>query len=235
MSKRLRVSDKNFVNKPDWGVLEEKWLQNYEVNSEKSLSGFVLNSTHKIIENDKSLESHYQRVLEVGSGLMAHFGYVRHHFDEYIASDHDAKVIELLKRRTFDERVSFLKLDGAKLPFDNDSVDRLIATHVLEHVSNPTQVLEEWARVVRPGGVISLILPCDPGFSWRLGRSFGPRRRAIQIGLPYDYYMALEHKNSIHNLINILEFHFPIRNEKWWPLKFKSVDLNLIYGVNCYI
>jgi phosphatidylethanolamine/phosphatidyl-N-methylethanolamine N-methyltransferase len=58
------------------------------------------------------------------------------------------------------------------------SFDRLIATHVLEHLPKPERVLREWARVVRPGGTLSLILPCDPGLARRLGRHFGPHPQA---------------------------------------------------------
>ena len=39
------------------------------------------------------------------------------------------------------------------------SQDFVIANHVLEHSPNPLQALENWARVVRPGGVLYVIVP----------------------------------------------------------------------------
>lgn len=39
------------------------------------------------------------------------------------------------------------------------SQDFVIANHVLEHSPNPLQALENWARVVRPGGVLYVTVP----------------------------------------------------------------------------
>ncbi|WP_254429243.1 MULTISPECIES: bifunctional 2-polyprenyl-6-hydroxyphenol methylase/3-demethylubiquinol 3-O-methyltransferase UbiG [unclassified Ruegeria] len=227
---------KNFVQKPDWSTFEQKWLENYDAaNYSNSLSAQVLRRTHVLTEKDHRLEDHYPTVLEMGVGTMAHFPFVKHGFDRYIAADHDPKVIEWLERKTWDDRVEIQQLSAADSPFEDNSVDRLIATHVLEHVPDPAAVLEQWVKIVRPGGVISLLLPCDPGHLWQLGRNLGARKAAENAGLPYDYYMALEHVNPIQNLKNILRFHFPDRNETWWPLRLASPNFNLIYAVNCYI
>lgn len=228
--------DKKFIPQPDWSDYEETWLQNYdEANYGKGLSARVLRSTHDLIEQGAGLKSAYPTVLEIGTGTMAHFPAVKHDFERYIASDGDPKVIDWLKRREWDRRVEIMHIEGGELPFDDSTVDRLIATHVLEHVPDPAAVLTEWTRVLRPGGVLSLILPADPGLLWRFGRMLGPRRNAQASGLPYDYYMAIEHKNAIHNLQHIVRFHFPDRHEKWWPLKLPFPDANLIYAANCFV
>jgi ubiquinone/menaquinone biosynthesis C-methylase UbiE len=227
---------KNFVPKPDWQQYEQTWLENYDAsNYSRSLSSKVLCNTHQLIENDQRLRSKYPTVLELGVGTMAHFDFVKHGFDTYLASDHDPKVVEWLEQKTWDKRVKIQKLSGRNLPFEDSSIDRVIATHVFEHISDPVSALEECVRVVKPGGVISLILPCDPGFLWQLGRSLGPRKSALQTGLPYDYYMSIEHVNSIQNLQRILQFHFPDIVETWWPLRIPSANLNLIYSANCYV
>ena len=230
------MTSKNFAQPESWSEYEARWLENYDTaNYGKSLSSRVLASTHKIIETDPRLAQNYDSVLELGVGTMAHFSSVKHDFSKYVASDHDPKGIKFLEERTWDPRVTVQKLSGAQLPFEDDAFDRLIATHVLEHVPDPVSAIAEWVRVVRPGGVISLILPCDPGMAWRFGRMLGPRKTATEAGLPYDYYMAVEHVNSIFGLRSIIRHHFPDRREKWWPLRVPAPDINLIYGVNCYI
>lgn len=45
------------------------------------------------------------------------------------------------------------------LPFHDQSLDYVLASHVLEHVANPVAALAEWYRVLRPGGIIYLIVP----------------------------------------------------------------------------
>jgi len=227
---------KNFVEAPSWDSLEANWLENYEeANYDDSLSSSVLTRTHSIVEKDNRLNAHYGTVLELGVGTMAHFPHVTHSFDKYIASDHDPKVVEFLNSKTWPHGVEILKLKGSTLPFEDDSIDRVIATHVLEHIPHPVDALTEWTRVLKPGGVLSLILPCDPGWAWRFGRYFGPRSSGKKAGLPYDYYMACEHINSIFNLRELVKFHYPDRKDWYWPLKVPVPDINLIYAVNCYV
>lgn len=45
------------------------------------------------------------------------------------------------------------------LPFHDHALDYVLASHVLEHVANPIAALAEWYRVVRPGGIVYLIVP----------------------------------------------------------------------------
>lgn len=52
--------------------------------------------------------------------------------------------------------------DGARLAsFADESVDFVIANHMLEHVEDPVEALVNQSRVIRPGGVLYLSLP-DP-------------------------------------------------------------------------
>ncbi len=108
-----------------------------------------------------------------------------------------------------------------------------IVSHVLDHLPEPHAVMREWSRVVKPGGLISIALPCDPGVAWRLGRNFGPRRANHAAGnRDYDYWMAREHINAIQNLFTFIDYYFPERRDAWFPFPFKSFDLNLIYVTN---
>jgi SAM-dependent methyltransferase len=45
------------------------------------------------------------------------------------------------------------------LPFFDHTLDYVIASHVLEHVANPVAALAEFHRVVRPGGLLYLVVP----------------------------------------------------------------------------
>lgn len=48
---------------------------------------------------------------------------------------------------------------GDKLPLPDASEDFIVSSHVLEHFPDPVRALLEWDRVVRPGGVIFMIVP----------------------------------------------------------------------------
>ena len=38
---------------------------------------------------------------------------------------------------------------GDDLPFEDDSIDFVLASHVIEHFPDPIRALEEWVRVAR--------------------------------------------------------------------------------------
>jgi len=52
--------------------------------------------------------------------------------------------------------VRFEQADLLRLPFEDDSFDAAYLTHVLEHVQDPTAVLRELYRVVKPGGMVGV-------------------------------------------------------------------------------
>lgn len=52
--------------------------------------------------------------------------------------------------------------DGETIPLDDASIDGLLSTQCLEHVSNPEQIVTEWARILRPNGQLLLTMP----FMW---------------------------------------------------------------------
>lgn len=199
------------------------------------LAGWVLRTSHALVEAPFASDMRFDRVIEVGAGSGVHLRYVRHTFGEYLMTDGSAAMLEQIpaeRRKHTGGTVKLAEADCTRLAFADASFDRLVATHVLEHVPFPHAVLQEWARVVRPGGTLSIVLPCDPGLAWRMGRYLGPRASARKRGIDYDYVMALEHINAITNLVAIIRHQFPRRQERWWPLRVPSSDLNLIYAVN---
>jgi ubiquinone/menaquinone biosynthesis C-methylase UbiE len=60
---------------------------------------------------------------------------------------------ESYARRTgHGERITFKKGDASQIPFPNGSLDLVLSTLSLHHWSDPVSVLDEIARVLRPGG-----------------------------------------------------------------------------------
>jgi SAM-dependent methyltransferase len=54
---------------------------------------------------------------------------------------------------------ALVRADGAGLPFRDASVDGCRMERVLQHVAEPSLVLAEAARVVRPGGILAVFEP----------------------------------------------------------------------------
>lgn len=214
-----------------------RFVGNYDAaNTGLTLAGRCLNRSHAVLERTLRV-GRYDEVLEVGAGTGHHFGYVRHAFRRYVMTDGSEEMLSIARRKYAAERYPNLHLerqDATRLACADASFDRLIATHVLEHIPDPVKVITEWNRVVRKGGVISLVLPCDPGMLWRLGRHFGPRRTARAAGIEYDYLMAVEHINAIYNLVAVIRHHFEDIDETWDPIRLPWPDLNLFYICHIY-
>lgn len=201
-------------------------------NYTSPLQSTVMRASHRLAEKRFRERDHFSRVLEIGAGTGEHLSFVRHGFDQYVLSDLDPKILEVAQRKLSgraDNRLLYEAQSGGGLSYADNSFDRLIAAHVLEHIYQPHLAIKEWRRVVKDGGVLSILLPSDPGLAWRLGRHLGPRRNAMAQGLPYDYLMAREHVNSCNSLIALLRFYFPERVESWWPFPIPSIDMNLFF------
>jgi SAM-dependent methyltransferase len=49
--------------------------------------------------------------------------------------------------------------DAAYLPLPDESVDTILCTEVMEHVPDPEKTIQEFARVLRPGGTVIVTAP----------------------------------------------------------------------------
>lgn len=203
-----------------------------DANYANNLQSWVMYAGHRRSEKRFKACDHFKRVLEIGAGTGEHLPFVRHGFDQYVLTDLDDKALDVARQKhgqTYGDKLLFEAQTLEGLSYPVNSFDRLIATHVLEHIHHPHLAIKEWIRVVKDGGVISVLIPTDPGVAWRVGRHFGPRRTAIRNGISYDYVMAREHVNSCNNLIALLRHYLPDCSESWWPTSIPSIDLNLFF------
>lgn len=238
---------------PDHAVYLQQWANLYDANNyDKGLAAWCLRESHRWAEAAFDTSQHFGRVVEVGAGTGVHLRYVHHRFDEYWMTDLHPPLLEKIATpsRTAEQgggdtrqcggtsfrlsgedrgQVWVARQDATRLDFPDDHADRLIATHVLEHLPRPHEVLREWVRVLKPGGVLTLVLPCDPGVAWRLGRYALVRRKLMRTGFEYDYWMAREHINPINVLVAFCRHYFALINELWWPTRIPSMDANLFY------
>jgi SAM-dependent methyltransferase len=214
-----------------FGYLEKK----YNTHLYTGLLGFFMKLGHKNLENFNN-DIKISKVLEIGAGSHPHYDFIKHNFNEYhIAETSDYAINSYKDNKKFIVK----KYDGKNLPYKNNTFDRIIISHCLEHILNPELFLIEMMSKLKRGGLLSISLPTDPGLLWRFGRFLIKvfiLPRTYKISSEDFYYMnATEHVNSIFNLIAILRFNFKDKlEEHFWPLKIKCVDINLFYNVHVY-
>ncbi len=96
------------------------------------------------------------RGVEIGASVLAPFPGVR-----AWNLDHPAARLFQDAQRAYCGSTAPIHLFGAAetLPLCDEALDFLLASHVLEHMPDTIGVLAEWARVLRPGGILFLIVP----------------------------------------------------------------------------
>jgi ubiquinone/menaquinone biosynthesis C-methylase UbiE len=67
----------------------------------------------------------------------------------------------LAEHKRLSERTQFRVGDISQLPFADKSLDLIVASEVIEHMPEPQAVIDEIARVLRPGGQLILTMPLE--------------------------------------------------------------------------
>ena len=223
-----------------WENYKKNLTINFEATNYSSfLQKFVMLSSHKFLEAPYKKDTFFEKILVVGAGSGEHLNFIDCQFNSYTISDIDKRMISLAKSRfnsrKFSKNISFEIQSANSLTYNDSTFDRLIASHVLEHIYEPHKAVEEWIRVTKNGGILSVLIPADPGLAWSLGRCLGPRKHALSLGIPYDYLMAREHVNSCNNLIAILRHYFPESSESFWPTRIPSINMNLFFSFHAKV
>lgn len=103
------------------------------------------------------------RLLDVGCGTRTYEPHFRPYIDRYVGLEWPT---------TRGHRTGDVYGDGLTLPFATGSFDTVVSFQVLEHVTDPQLMIDECARVLKPGG--RLIITAN--FLWGLHEE------------PHDYF-----------------------------------------------
>ncbi len=123
------------------------------------------------------------RGLEIGGSAHNAFGL------NTLNVDYTDDYTTVFKKREIELAGECMKVDivasGDDLPFKDNTVDFVISSHVIEHFYDPVKAIEEWLRVVKPGGYVFIIAPHRD----RIGEMASPRT------LPAEIIERHEHPN----------------------------------------
>ena len=108
-----------------------------------------------------------ERVLDVATGTgMVAAALQRRYGCRVVGLDQSADMLAVARTRTgvYDE---LIQARAERLPFPDASFDHLTFTYLLRYVDDPSAVMRELARVVRPGGRIASVEFGVPSGPWR--------------------------------------------------------------------
>jgi 2-polyprenyl-3-methyl-5-hydroxy-6-metoxy-1,4-benzoquinol methylase len=67
-----------------------------------------------------------------------------------------------------------------ELPFEDNTFDRIWCSEVIEHLIDPAKTLEEFRRVLKPGGVAAITTPNSSWLLYSVLKVFGKTPRDVQ-------------------------------------------------------
>jgi SAM-dependent methyltransferase len=117
---------------------------------------------------ERGVDLFSQRVLEIGAGPGGYSGVLRAASDQLVVSD-------INRHETLSPELDFVQLDATRaFPLDDNTFDFVYCSSVIEHLADPTVLLPEVRRVLRPRGRMLLSFP--PFYSLFLigGHQFKP-------------------------------------------------------------
>jgi SAM-dependent methyltransferase len=192
--------------------------------------GWMAGIAHRFMEHplDKKF---FPNVLELGAGNGQHRKYVRHKFSQYVETDlRISPEEEITFQINSDETIKRKFLNAENLSQLNpEKFDRIIATCLLVHLPNPEKALQEWRRVTKSEGILTIYVPTEPGIALRLFRTVTTKRKASKLGLNHKSIHYREHRNMwiFINLLIYEVFADDVIKRRRFPLPFLTWNLSL--------
>lgn len=110
-------------------------------------------------------------------------------------------------------------IDGSRLPFESASFDLVVIVDLLEHVQDDRRLVEECARVLRPGGTLIVNVP-----HWKRRSLINAARHAV--GLTDEWHGHLRPGYTVEGLRALLSPAFRIETARTYSRAFsETIDL----------
>jgi ubiquinone/menaquinone biosynthesis C-methylase UbiE len=210
------------------------YKHHYTMAQRSGLQGWGNTFVDREVEK-RSIQRPNAQVLEIGASSGEHRRFVRQDSSlrTYVALDLEPRVTNPILASALESRnlLDFVQGDAAALPFQSNSFDLTLSTCVLAHVNDPESVFFELRRVTKPGGVVVVGMPCDPGIFNRLVKILVTYRSMKHAGVsnPRLSY-AREHVNPVGNLLELAKHVFQEDDLRfsYYPFWVPSWNVNLV-------
>jgi SAM-dependent methyltransferase len=176
-------------------------------------------------------QSHF-RTIEIGAGVGGHLEFEDLSRQDYHCVELRENIGVEIERRFPAVSVTTGSCQDS-MPYEDGYFDRAIAVHVLEHLPDLPRAITELQRLLRVGGILAVVIPCDPGFAYELVRQISSARIfRRRYKMSYMWLMRREHINSPAEIISELRSGFEEIDRTYFPLAFIPVaTANLCLGL----
>ena len=178
---------------------------------------------------------YFETTLEIGAGLAEHLKYEKltpKQESNYTALELRANMVEGIKQK-FPNINTILGDCEKRLDFRDSYFDRILAIHVLEHLTDlPSAVKEAYRLCNKNTGIFSVVIPCEGGVAYSFARYISAQRifekRYMQ---SYKWFIEREHVNRPYEILEELNKYFKVVNKTFFPFRIPFVFGNLCIGL----
>jgi SAM-dependent methyltransferase len=152
----------------------------------------------------------------------------------YVAVEEHAPYRKMLKAEGITSHAVNIETD--KLPFEDNSVDVIIANQIIEHVKEIFWIFHEIHRVLKPGGVIIVGVPNIASLHSRIGLLFGAQPTAIEMysahvrGITYKNFKNLLEVDGFFKVRGVKGanfYPFPRQVSRWLEKAFPTMSVGI--------
>ncbi len=119
-----------------------------------------------------------QEILDAGCGPGVNSITLARRGLRVTAIDEDPEKLETLEalQRALAPDLKLERADVCRLPFEDSAFDKVLCSEVLEHVEDDHGAVSEFARVLRPGGLLVVTVPSEASVVHEYEDEFGHAR-----------------------------------------------------------
>jgi len=173
------------------------------------------------------------RTLDMGAGNGGHLKYEDLDNQIYTALE-SSELLATQIQKIYPQANVVIGDCQKRTEFQDNYFDRILAIHLLEHLDNLPSTLNEVCRTLRPGGRFSVVIPCEGGFLYRLGRKFSSEKMFVaRYHQSYDWLIKYDHINTAREVLVELAKRFHFEDRSYFPFLLPILDLELVIGMTC--
>lgn len=212
----------------DWLEWQNTYLDFYDSTQKSGIGKRVNDAGYRVM---RDIQLGGLTVGEVGPGSLPHRAFWNGTPSKFIGIDVKQHFLDISSQRancTF-EGIKVSE-DDTNVPLPDNTFDILLSFYSLEHLNPLESYLDEYKRLLKPGGLLVGAVPNEGGLLWGVGRYLTSRRWIHKnTSLDYDKIICWEHPNFVDTIIQALDERFCRKRLTLYPrFGFPSQNLTLL-------
>ena len=137
-----------------WKEWQGSYTDFYQENQREGIGTRVNDAGYEVMS---SIDLAGKRVLEIGAGDIRHMKFWRSEPAEYLLADVSDEMMSFAKRRMEELGIAYRTISVERnqtLPLEDASVDVIVSFYSLEHLYPLRPYLDEFKRLLKPGGYL---------------------------------------------------------------------------------